>query len=161
MQLVYPAICLKNAEVGLNFGAAPWACPPPPGYQGIGVAGPGCTAAAAAAGGSGNCTLNLCWHYNVTQRAATFSCQCASRTTEQRGCGAAVCADGSTGSSGRGEVKGSGHRAGPLCVVLEPSRDLAEQTAAAMASFARHLTAPRVGVALLVGGVDAGPQLKA
>jgi hypothetical protein len=47
---MYPAICLKNAEVALNFGgpgSPPWAHPLPAGYVGIGAAGPDCVASAA------------------------------------------------------------------------------------------------------------------
>ena len=37
---LYPALCLKNAELALNFGAAPFAHGPPPGYVGLAAAPP-------------------------------------------------------------------------------------------------------------------------
>jgi hypothetical protein len=37
---LYPALCLKNAELALNFGAAPFAHGPPPGYMGLAAAPP-------------------------------------------------------------------------------------------------------------------------
>lgn len=46
-------------------------------------------------------------------------------------------------------------------MILEPSRELAEQTAKSVVDLGKHLVAPVVRCALLVGGVDAGPQLKA
>jgi ATP-dependent RNA helicase DDX1 len=32
---LYPAICMKNAECGVNFGAQPFRHPPPAGYVGV------------------------------------------------------------------------------------------------------------------------------
>ena len=41
-QALFPALCLKNAECSVNFGAAPWRFEPPPGgYKGVSAAGPG------------------------------------------------------------------------------------------------------------------------
>lgn len=56
---------------------------------------------------------------------------------------------------------GSGERRTPRAIVLEPARDLAEQTAAAFASLGVHLVSPAVSCALCVGGIDQGPALKA
>jgi ATP-dependent RNA helicase DDX1 len=81
-QALYPAVCLKNAEALLNFGAAPFKHGPPPGYTGIASAPPGALARAGA--------------------------------------------DGGGGAAGGGGGGGGGRR--PLCLVMEPSRDLAEQT---------------------------------
>ena len=64
----------------------------------------------------------------------------------------------SAASSLRG---GSGARRTPRAIVLEPARDLAEQTAAAFASLGVHLVSPAVSCALCVGGIDQGPALKA
>eukprot|EP00879_Flechtneria_rotunda_P016993 GHRR01017789.1.p1 GENE.GHRR01017789.1~~GHRR01017789.1.p1 ORF type:complete len:516 (+),score=173.42 GHRR01017789.1:811-2358(+) len=49
----------------------------------------------------------------------------------------------------------------PLCLVLEPSRDLAEQTHNCFQQYSKYLTAPSLSSVLLVGGMDAGPQLRA
>lgn len=35
---LHPAICLRNAEVAANFGGAPFAHAPPPGYAGLAAA---------------------------------------------------------------------------------------------------------------------------
>lgn len=53
-----------------------------------------------------------------------------------------------------------GRRRTPRAIVLEPARDLAEQTAAAFASLGVHLSPP-VSCALCVGGIDQGPSTKA
>jgi ATP-dependent RNA helicase DDX1 len=49
----------------------------------------------------------------------------------------------------------------PLCLVLEPSRDLAEQTHKCFQAYGKHLNAPALSSVLLVGGMDAGAQFKA
>ena len=46
----------------------------------------------------------------------------------------------------------------PLALVLEPARDLAEQTHAHFETFSAYLTHPRVTSGLFVGGVDAKSQ---
>ena len=42
----------------------------------------------------------------------------------------------------------------PVCLVLEPARDLAEQTAKAFESLAKYVSAPAISHALIIGGVD-------
>ena len=37
-QALYPAVCLKNAELQLNFGGSPFKHPPPPGFVGLAAA---------------------------------------------------------------------------------------------------------------------------
>lgn len=37
-QVLYPAVCLKNAELKFNFGASPLARPPPPGFTPLAMA---------------------------------------------------------------------------------------------------------------------------
>lgn len=37
-QALYPAICLKNAELAVNFGSTPFKHPPPPGFVGLAAA---------------------------------------------------------------------------------------------------------------------------
>lgn len=49
----------------------------------------------------------------------------------------------------------------PLCVILEPTRDLAEQTFKNMKKFSAHLDDPAVKLALLVGGTDDADQVRA
>lgn len=49
----------------------------------------------------------------------------------------------------------------PRAIVLEPARDLAEQTAAAFTALGAHLAAPSLTSALCVGGIDAGPANRA
>eukprot|EP01113_Clastostelium_recurvatum_P036417 TRINITY_DN5186_c0_g1_i1.p1 TRINITY_DN5186_c0_g1~~TRINITY_DN5186_c0_g1_i1.p1 ORF type:complete len:740 (-),score=190.47 TRINITY_DN5186_c0_g1_i1:11-2194(-) len=60
--------------------------------------------------------------------------------------------------AGSGPVQ-AGRR--PLCVILEPSRELAEQTHQALLSFAKFLPPPQLSHLLLVGGVSNAPQLQA
>lgn len=49
----------------------------------------------------------------------------------------------------------------PQAVIIEPSRELAEQTAQQLSSFGRHLKQPTVRQLLLVGGVNVRDQLAA
>jgi len=49
LQVLYPAICLKNAEVVVNFGDTPFKFPPPEGFVGLSKAPPDVTVSAAAA----------------------------------------------------------------------------------------------------------------
>jgi ATP-dependent RNA helicase DDX1 len=56
-------------------------------------------------------------------------------------------------ASSRGEKK-------PLAIILEPARDLAEQTHNCVLSFKKHLTSPALEGELLVGGLDAKQQAK-
>eukprot|EP00899_Mesostigma_viride_P015632 jgi/Mesvir1/2406/Mv22148-RA.1 len=106
-QGLYPAICLKNAEVALNFGATPFTFPPPPGFVGLPHAPP---------------------HVLVS-------------------------VDGGAG----GPDKGDRH---PYAIVLEPARDLAEQTYQFILQYQAHLSDPELRSTLLVGGVDSNPQIK-
>eukprot|EP01147_Barroeca_monosierra_P003768 gene3769-6291_t len=50
---------------------------------------------------------------------------------------------------------------GPLAVVLEPSRELAEQTLNQMRVFASHVTDVKIRGALLIGGMNARDQIQA
>lgn len=49
----------------------------------------------------------------------------------------------------------------PLCLILEPTRDLAEQTYKCMSTFRKYLQDPPVRVELFVGGVDDTKQTRA
>eukprot|EP00929_Paragymnodinium_shiwhaense_P000883 TRINITY_DN101089_c0_g1_i1.p1 TRINITY_DN101089_c0_g1~~TRINITY_DN101089_c0_g1_i1.p1 ORF type:complete len:833 (-),score=257.16 TRINITY_DN101089_c0_g1_i1:120-2618(-) len=52
-----------------------------------------------------------------------------------------------------------GNRA-PMCVVLEPTRDLAEQTYKCFEKFSKYLQDPPLKLALLVGGIDDAEQAR-
>mmetsp|Transcript_23355 Transcript_23355/g.73949 ORF Transcript_23355/g.73949 Transcript_23355/m.73949 type:complete len:837 (-) Transcript_23355:177-2687(-) len=49
----------------------------------------------------------------------------------------------------------------PMCLILEPTRDLAEQTFKCMTKFSKHLSDPPVKTALFVGGADEKEQTRA
>ncbi|KXZ56945.1 hypothetical protein GPECTOR_1g852 [Gonium pectorale] len=118
--VLHPAICLKNAEVAVNFGAStPFAHPPPRGYVGLAKAPAEWVATRAGAGGGG-----------------------------------AAAAAAATGGAAGGSRK-------PVCLILEPAKDLAEQTANCFTDYGKHLAAPQLRTGLFVGGTDAGPQLRA
>ncbi len=48
----------------------------------------------------------------------------------------------------------------PLAIVLEPSRDLAEQTYQCLNDYKKHMPAPKIMNMLAVGGVDMGAQVR-
>mmetsp|Transcript_9761 Transcript_9761/g.59311 ORF Transcript_9761/g.59311 Transcript_9761/m.59311 type:complete len:703 (-) Transcript_9761:2437-4545(-) len=103
----FPAICLKNAEITINFGSTPSQVGPPQGY---------------------NFVANL-----------------------PSLCVAAPAGDSSEGASSEG----------PVILVLEPARDLAEQTNKFIGDFAKYLSSPAIRHLLLVGGEDGKKQAKA
>ncbi|PSC75014.1 ATP-dependent RNA helicase DDX1 [Micractinium conductrix] len=107
-QAFYPAVCLKNAELQVNFGGSPFKHAPPPGYGGLASA----------------------------PRSTTASWQEAPA--------------GSGGGGGK-----------PLAIILEPARDLAEQTHNNITLFRKHLRDPSIRNELLVGGTAAAAQLRA
>jgi len=49
----------------------------------------------------------------------------------------------------------------PMCIILEPTRELAEQTYKCMVKFGKHLNNPPVKISLFVGGMDEKAQLSA
>eukprot|EP01114_Cavostelium_apophysatum_P021239 TRINITY_DN7357_c0_g1_i1.p1 TRINITY_DN7357_c0_g1~~TRINITY_DN7357_c0_g1_i1.p1 ORF type:complete len:735 (+),score=215.11 TRINITY_DN7357_c0_g1_i1:84-2288(+) len=49
----------------------------------------------------------------------------------------------------------------PLAIILEPTRDLAQQTHDAIGNFMKYLPKPKISMALLVGGLPADKQEKA
>ncbi|GLC38638.1 hypothetical protein PLESTB_000455000 [Pleodorina starrii] len=115
-QVLHPALCLKNAEVGLNFGGAaspPLSHPPPPGFLPLAKAPPS-------------------WVATASSPSSSLS------------------ASASTASGGRK----------PVCVILEPAKDLAEQTCNCFNDYAKYLAAPALRAGLFVGGVDTAPQLR-
>merc|ERR1719498_2168099 len=48
-----------------------------------------------------------------------------------------------------------------LCMILEPTRDLAEQTYKCMTKFNKYLESPTVRITLFVGGIDEKDQFRA
>ena len=48
----------------------------------------------------------------------------------------------------------------PLAILLEPSRDLAEQTFQCLQDYKKHMSAPRIAAMLAVGGVDLAAQVR-
>lgn len=106
--VLYPTVCLKNAEARVNFGGSAFAHPPPDGWAPL----------------QGSPHLHL---------AAASVLQASGQTSKRT----------------------------PRCVVLEPARDLAEQTSSAFRQLSTYLIAPEVLNVTCVGGVDPGPTLKA
>merc|ERR1719245_1869171 len=47
-----------------------------------------------------------------------------------------------------------------MCLILEPTRDLADQTFKCMTKFSKHLENPPVRVGLFVGGTDEQAQVR-
>lgn len=117
-QALFPALCLKNAECSVNFGAAPWRFEPPPGgYKGVACAGPG--------------------EFRVGSSNSDSAV-----TTEDKD-------------------KTDKRVRTPKAIVLEPARDLAEQTHEFFRSFSRHLGEPAIQCGLFVGGTDVSKDVKA
>lgn len=113
---LYPSVCMRNAEVSVNFGSAPFAFPP---------------------------------------RAADGFAPLESALPAQVvrvGDGAGK-AGGGAGGKGGGKG-GAGDATGPVCLILEPARDLAEQTHRAIGELKQFVAGPSIGHALLIGGVD-------
>lgn len=108
-------MCLKNAEVGVNFGGQPLkhASSLPPNFKPLASAPPAQLSVAAAAPGAG---------------------------------GGGKGAGGSGGGGG-----GSGGRT-PMALVLEPTKDLAEQTHETFVWMSEHLASPKLQPLLLIGG---------
>jgi ATP-dependent RNA helicase DDX1 len=127
---LYPAVCLKNAELALNFGATPFRFAPPPGFVGLARAPP----------------EDLAGLEVVAPTAAAAAAAAAS------GGGS-----GPGGGHGSGPGGGHGKRAAthPVCIIMEPARDLALQTAKAVNDLKRHVVSPALGCGCLIGGMSA------
>ena len=119
---LFPAICIKNAAVSLNFGAAPPAYPLPPGYSMLAMPGK-----------DGGGDSDVVPAPSLAARA-------------RRG-------------GGVPDSEGSG----PLCLVLEPSRELAEQTHKAFLMLSKYVQRPALRFSLMLGGSagGGGPQAMA
>merc|ERR1719162_66229 len=60
----------------------------------------------------------------------------------------------------QGTAQSKGKRP-PMCMILEPTRDLAEQTYKCMTKFNKYLENPTVRITLFVGGIDEKEQFRA
>ncbi|WPT11010.1 ATP-dependent RNA helicase Ddx1 [Picochlorum sp. SENEW3] len=106
---LYPAVCLKNAQVSFNFETSKF----PKGYP------DGCRP--------------ICDVCLLTNPLETSNTKATTDAVSQKL---------------------------PVALILEPVRDLAQQTKDVMENFARHLTDPAVPVSLLIGGESAAAQIK-
>jgi len=104
---LFPAVCLKNAEVSLNFGSRRFRHPAPEGYSGL--------------DGAGAASLSL------AEAGVAAAAPAASKAPADKA---------------------------PLVLVLEPTRDLAEQTHRVMSDFAEEIPGSAVRCLLLCGGID-------
>lgn len=60
----------------------------------------------------------------------------------------------------QGTAQAKGKRP-PMCMILEPTRDLAEQTYKNMTKFNKYLVNPTIRITLFVGGIDEKEQFRA
>ena len=137
-QALFPAVTLKNAELHFNFGATPFKHPP---------------------------TVR---QYKFPFHAAqtTWLGRQAAHTTAPT----APTQDGYVGmdkqsadnlaSPVEAAPKVEGKSGRPFAIILEPSRELAEQTRDQIRLFKKHLSSPKIRDTLLIGGVNAKDQLK-
>jgi len=115
---LYPAVCVRNAEASVNFGASSFAFPPPAeeGYASVASASPSQVVHA------------------------------SSLAPDAPAAGAGGRSDSSRAAAG-GPL-------GPVCIIVEPARDLAEQTFKAVEELRKYVSTPEVTQACLIGGVD-------
>ncbi|XP_065581401.1 ATP-dependent RNA helicase Ddx1-like isoform X2 [Artemia franciscana] len=111
INVFYPTICLKNAEIHVNFGDKPFKYPPKTGYIPISQAP------------SNNVITNQ------------------------------------VVSSGPKETTPPKPNA-PQAIIIEPSRELAIQTAKEIDSFSKYLENPRVRAMVAVGGIPVKDQIQ-
>lgn len=110
---LYPALCMKNAELKVNFGATPFRFSPPSGYTGL----------------------------------ASLPRECL----VGGGSGIGVGGGGGDGGGGGGKKSGSVH---PVCLILEPARDLALQTGKQVEELKRFVESPSIGCGVIIGGMS-------
>ena len=171
-QALYPAICLKNAELAVNFGAQPFKHPPPPGFVGLAQAPRSATASwqdAPAAGDGSRKPLAVIleparWagkraqarlrlaspaspllflHHSCTALGATPLCPLPRHPRPPQP--AAPCIPAPRN---------------PTTHTAHACRDLAEQTHTNISLFRKHLAAPSVRNELMVGGTNPAAQLR-
>lgn len=114
---LYPALCMKNAELKANFGATPFKFEPPTGYTGLALLPKECLVGGGAGIGGG-------------------------------GGGAG---SGSPSGGGGGKRSGAVH---PVCLILEPARDLALQTGKQVEELKRFVESPSIGCGVIIGGMS-------
>jgi ATP-dependent RNA helicase DDX1 len=133
---LYPAVCLKNAEVGVTFGGATDAAfaHAREGFVGVGAAGKDVLEWGGGGGGGEG---------------------------EGEGGGGGGGGGGDGGDERKRNQTAKNAARAPTAIVLEPARDLAEQTHEFFRAFASQFRNPAIETALCVGGVDIGPQQRA
>jgi len=116
----FPAVCVKDAEVEMNFGSSPFKFP------------------------------------EVLKRNGFISCaECEEQNIKSF--------EEASQNNNSNASKGNGSTASkkPLAIILEPVRDLAEQTQEVLISFKKYLINPEIECALFTGGgVDEKKQRK-
>merc|ERR1719217_827630 len=70
------------------------------------------------------------------------------------------CGEVNPSDTPQGTAQARGKRP-PMCMILEPTRDLAEQTYKCMTKFNKYLENPTVRITLFVGGIDEKEQFRA
>lgn len=114
---LYPAVCMKNAELAVNFGRAPFKFPPDNGFVGL-------------------------------EEAPVDAVVGGPAASSSSGAGAGA---GSGGGGAGGKKKGGSH---PVCVILEPARDLALQTGKGCEELGKFVVSPAIGSGVLIGGMS-------
>jgi ATP-dependent RNA helicase DDX1 len=161
---LHPAICLKNAELVVNFGSAPFKHPPPPGFVCLAQAPRSVTAHwgdAPADDGSRKPLAIILeparWEAPEGVGAAQASPAGLSPALLHSSRGAAAAA---RVASAAGSPVPSARFIFPSLLALA-CRDLAEQTHGNVALLGKHLSDPALRTALLVGGTPPAQQLRA
>jgi len=161
-QAFYPAVCLKNAAVRLNFGAAPLRHAPPRGFAPIAAApraqvraggGGGLDAAGSLSAAGGAAATPLCIilepSRDLAQQASPLPALPPPRLT------APPCAP----ARPRHSSVPAPHPPPPRPLTQRPTRRL-QQTLECIEQYKRYMPAPRLAAALLVGGVDMREQAR-
>lgn len=109
----FVAVCMKNAELEVNFGSTPFKYPPEEGYIGL-----------------------------ASATDVTLS-------------------DINSGGSSSEAANSARNVKAPRAIIIEPSRELAEQTLKCIENFKQYLADPKVNELLVVGGIAAKDQIQA
>jgi len=131
-------VCLKNAECHVNFGG---------GGDSAGGVGVGLAA------GSSSFAFTPPPGYAGVAAAAPGQFRAGSDDGDGFGAG------GGGSGKGMGGANDGGSTRTPKALILEPARDLAEQTHEHFAHFAKYFAAPTLRCGLFTGGLDSGPQI--
>ena len=122
----------QNAELHFNFGATPFDFPPQGGYTALTKASKDNVAVSSVA--SELLVLVHC-RFGIGVDCSFFTAVVAGPSAKSRPPNA------------------------PFALIIEPSRELAEQTHAQVKKFKKHLPAPHVAELLVMGGVSAKEQI--